>query len=346
MARVCHDERDGLIAILRDFANNGTAYIVPWRSLPLVTAMTEQDKALHQAVGEARACTPADVRVVVSRLALSGALGPEAKARERDSAHTEQARRADMELILILHLLESCGADLRSFAADPARWPAHEAKSAVKAAAKAMGLKQRDIHQRVSEFTALLAPLGLVSTPGPVQSGWLRLVHREIDAFEQSTLATAESAAPDIGMHLGAIADAAKRTAHLSSIVLEMLDFAVLDIFGTIKRWDSERAVLRKTIGRLDVMLDGWPSLMHMTHESLREPAGKVTASLRALQTMLPNPPDVKPSDGGHASGGKAAATSVSDILAAKLSAIRAMLSPSRAADRRQLAETASALRA
>jgi hypothetical protein len=35
MARVCHDERDGLIAILRDFANNGTAYIVPWSSLPL-----------------------------------------------------------------------------------------------------------------------------------------------------------------------------------------------------------------------------------------------------------------------------------------------------------------------
>jgi hypothetical protein len=28
MARVCDDERDGLIAILRDFANNGTAYIV------------------------------------------------------------------------------------------------------------------------------------------------------------------------------------------------------------------------------------------------------------------------------------------------------------------------------
>ncbi len=122
-----------------------------------------------------------------------------------------------------------------------------------------------------------------------------------------------------------------------------MLDFAVLDIVGTIKRWDSERAVLRKTIGRLDAMLDGWPSLMHMTRESLREPAGKVTARLRALQTMLPDPPEVRSSSGGHPSDSKAAATSVSDILAAKLSAIRSMLSPSRVAGPRQLAETASA---
>ena len=47
MARVCDDERDGLIAVLRDFANNGTAYIVPWSSLPLMAAMTDHDMAVH-----------------------------------------------------------------------------------------------------------------------------------------------------------------------------------------------------------------------------------------------------------------------------------------------------------
>jgi hypothetical protein len=71
--------------------------------------MTEHDKALHQAVGEARACTPAQVRNVVGRLALSGALGPEAKAREADRSRAERTSRTDMELLLLLHLLESCG---------------------------------------------------------------------------------------------------------------------------------------------------------------------------------------------------------------------------------------------
>src|ERR1700760_721473 len=52
MARVCDDERDGLIAILRDFANNGAAYIVPWTSLPLMVPMTKHDSVLHKGVGE------------------------------------------------------------------------------------------------------------------------------------------------------------------------------------------------------------------------------------------------------------------------------------------------------
>jgi hypothetical protein len=112
MARVCDDERDGLIAVLRDFANNGTAYIVPWSSLPLMAPMTDHDKAVHAAVGETRACTPAKVRAVISKLALSGALGPEAKAREGERSRADQRGLADIELILILHLLDSSGADL------------------------------------------------------------------------------------------------------------------------------------------------------------------------------------------------------------------------------------------
>lgn len=46
MARVCEDERDGMIAILRDFANNGTSYIVPWTNLPLMVTMSRVGRCL------------------------------------------------------------------------------------------------------------------------------------------------------------------------------------------------------------------------------------------------------------------------------------------------------------
>jgi hypothetical protein len=339
MARVCHDERDGLIAILRDFANNGTAYIVPWSSLPLVMAMTEHDKALHEAVGEARACTPAEIRAVVSRLSLSGAMGPEAKARASENARAERTRRADIELILILHLLDSCGADLATFAADPGRWPAQQAKSAAKAAARATGVKRRDIYRRVGEFTALVTPIGLVSTQGAVQSGWLRVLHDEIEAFGRRTVSAAQSAGPGLDAHLVAIAEAARRTAQLSGIVLEMLDYAVLDISGTIRRWNSELPVLRKAIERLDLLLDEWPCLMQMTREALREPAGKAVAQLGTLQAMLPRAPEVKPPSGGPASRDNAATPSVSAVLRKKVSAIRSLLSASHRVGRQQPAE-------
>jgi hypothetical protein len=303
---------------------------VPWSSLPLVAAMTEHDKALHAAVGEARASTPAEVRAVVGRLALTGALGPEAKAREAASAQAERTRRADIELILLLHLLDSCGADLATFAADPASWPAREAKTVVSAAAKAIGVRRKDIYRRIGDFTALVSPIGLCSTQGSVQSGWLRVLHYEIGTFEQCTVATAQSAPSGLGVHLGAIAEAAKGTARLSGIVLEMLDYAVLDISGTIKRWNSELPILRKAIERPDLLLDEWPCLMQMTREAVREPAGKAEAQLGTLHAMLPRPPEVKGANGGDASTDNAGAPSVSTALRKKVSRIRSMLSPSR----------------
>src|ERR1700759_2337936 len=61
MARVCEDERDGLIAVLRDFADNGAAYIVPWKTLPLMAAMSDHDMAIHGAISDSKASSPAQV---------------------------------------------------------------------------------------------------------------------------------------------------------------------------------------------------------------------------------------------------------------------------------------------
>jgi hypothetical protein len=322
MARVCEDERDGLIAILRDFANNGTAYIVPWKSLPLMATMTEHDMALHEAIVESKATTPALVRTVISKLALSGALGPESKAREGERTRADQSRLADVELVLILHLLNSAGADLATLMGDPARWRDTDAKSAVAAAATAVGVKRQDIYPRIGEFSRLLAPVGLVAAQGTIQSGWLRTLHSEIDVFGQSVATRSRSESPDVSAHLTAIAEAARRTADLSSVVFGMLDYAVLDIGGTIRRWNTELPVLSQAIERLSQMLDEWPSLMKLVREALRSPPDDVLAKLRSIRSMLPHTPD--------AADGVAGSPSVSDALGAKLSPIWSMLCASR----------------
>lgn len=334
MARVCDDERDGLIAILRDFANNGTAYIVPWASLPLMAPLTDHDMALHQAVRENRATTPAQVRAVVSKLALTGALGPEAKAREGERTQTEQSRLADVELVLILHLLDSCGADLATLMADPARWRDMQAKSAVAAAATSVGVKRQDIYRRIGEFARLLAPVGLVTSQGAIQSGWLRVLHDEIKAFGESTGAASRSGSPDVGAHLAAIAEEARRTAQLSGTVLGMLDYAVLDIAGTIRRWNTELPVLRQAIDRLSMMLDEWPSLMKMAHDARRGTTDEAIDQLRVLRSMLPRVPDADPSSGDRALDGNAGSPSVSEVLGARLSAIWSMLCASRSVEK------------
>jgi hypothetical protein len=331
MARVCDDERDGLIAILRDFANNGTAYIVPWTSLPLMASLTDHDVALHQAVDAARASTPAQMRAVVSDLALSGKLGPEARARESEHVRAHRSGLADVELVLILHLLDSNGADLATLMADPARLSDAGAKVAVAAVATTLGVKRKDICQRIAEFAKLLAPVGLVTTQGAILSGWLRVLHDEIDAFGQSIATCAPPDSQEAAAHLAAVAKSAERTARLSGIVLDMLDYAVLDIGGTIRRWNTELPVLRQAIDRLSLTLDEWPALMKAVNDALRDPSNEAAAQLRILRSMLPQVADTDPSGGDRAVDGSTGSPSVSRVLGARLSKIWSMLRNSRA---------------
>jgi hypothetical protein len=325
MARVCDDERDGLIAILRDFGRNGTAYIVPWTSLPLLAAMTEHDMALHAAVGETGASTPIQVRAVVTRLALSGALGKEAQARENARSQADRNGLADVELLLTLHLLNSCDAGVAALMADPGRWRDADAKAAVAIVAAAVGVRRRDIHRRVGEFARLLAPVGLATSEKTIQSGWLRVLHDEIAAFAQTAL-HAPPDAPSADACLSAIRGSAGRTAQLSAIVLNMIDYAVLDIAGTIRRWDTELPVLRQAIDRLSLMLDEWPGLMKSVRDALRGPTDKIAGQLRALRSTLSEMPEIDPAatDGGLDDG--AGPLSVSPILGARLSPLWSML--------------------
>lgn len=326
MARVCDDERDGLIAILRDFANNGSAYIVPWTSLPLMMSMTERDKALHKAVEESKPSTPAEVRAVVTSLALTGALGPDARARELALTQSDQSGLADLELILILHLLDSCGADVSRLLASEDRWRDKYARSVVTAAATAIGVRRQEIHQRVAEFGKLLQPIGLTLTDAPIRPGWLRVLHDEIKGFGHNLLFAPERGSPDCGGYLVAIAESANGTARLSGTVLAMIDYAVLDIRGTMRRWTTELPVLRLTIDRLSQTLDEWPPLMKLTHDALRGSKANRIAQLRMLLNMLPQLPDPEPAEKEAIQDGLAAPDSVSRALEVRLSSIWSML--------------------
>src|SRR3984885_5423717 len=329
MARVCDDERDGLIAILRDFGNNGPACVVPGASLPLMVSMTDHDVALHTAVGECNASTPEQVRSVVRDLALSGALGPEVKTRETERAESDRTSLANVELVLILHLLDSCGGDLATLAADPDRWRDVHAKTAAAAAAVALGVGRREIYRRIAEFAKLLTPVGLASADGSVQSGWLRVLHGEIEGFSESITAV-QSVSPDAGPHLAAIAESAKRTAWIAGIVLNMLDYGVLDIGGTIRRWTAELPVLRQAIDRLSLTLDEWPTLMKSVRDALRGPPGEMPVQLEPRGCVLPPGSDIDAPDSKPMTDDDEGSPSVSQVLGTRLSAIWLMLSDSR----------------
>jgi hypothetical protein len=325
MTRVCDDERDGLIAILRNFADNGATHIVPWNSLPLMVRMTDHDIALHNCIGERKPSSPAEVRAVVSELAISGALGPEAKAAEVARARAGRTQLADVELVLILHLLSSCDTKLAAAMTDQARWRVVDAKAAVATVAAVVGVRRQDIYQRASEFARLLVPVGLVANDGPAQPGWSRVLHAEISAFGDGLAVSQLADSPDVDASLVAIARSASLTARATGIVLCIIDYAVLDICTTIRRWNAERPILGQVIDQLSSMLDEWPALMKAVHDALRAPQDEMARQLRALRAVLPQTPEIDVSADAASQEG-AGPMSISCALATRLSAIGSML--------------------
>jgi hypothetical protein len=283
--------------------------------------MTDHDKALHTAVGEVKAATPAQVRAVVHDLALSGALGQEARTRETLRASTEFSALADVELVLFLHLLDSCGADLATLMVNRARWRDADAKAAIAAAAAKVGVRRQELHHRIAEFARLLVPLGLVAAGGAIRAGWLRALHNEIEGFGQSIASLPPPPSPEASDCLTAILAASSRATVLSGLVINMLDYAVLDIAGTVGRWNQECPVLSRAIERLSVVLDEWPSMMKSVRDALRGPPGDVATELRILCSMLPRLPESEPG-----TADPSGSTSVSAALATRLSTICSML--------------------
>jgi hypothetical protein len=282
--------------------------------------MSQHDMALHEAVGEARACTPAQIRAVVRTLALSGVLGPEVEAREKSNSQAEQAQTADIEVILILHLLDACGVKLATLLVESARW--RDSKPAVATAVASLGMTRQDMHRRIAEFASLLTPVGLPAAEGESPAGWLRVLHDEIQEFAGAMAKASTSALPEAGAELAIISRAARRTAQLADTILGMLDYAVLDIAGTVKRWQGERPVIRQTIDRLSLMLDEWPSLMKSTRDVLRGPLSDMAEQLHVLRSMLPS----RREGNRLGEGATDDAARVAVVLGKRVAAIRATL--------------------
>jgi hypothetical protein len=323
MVRVCDDEHEGLIAILQDFANNGSTYVIPWNNLPLVASMTDHDISLHKGISEARPSTPAELRAVISELALSGFLGPDAKAREVECRRTGAVQLADIELVLILHLLHSCGVNPATLLTiNATRPPSKDIKRTLEAAAAAIGIKRQEIYQRIADFAKLLMPIGLVAVEGPIHPGWLRVLHGDIATFARNCTTSPQAVLPEVIAALEAISKSAGRTARLSDTGLSLIDYAVLDIPMTIRRWATEHLLLKQVINRLSMMLDPWPSLMSGVNDALRGSQKDMVSQLSQLQCVLPHTPERGEEANDDPAEEDEKAASIRRALAIKLSTI------------------------
>lgn len=290
-ARVREDERHGLIALLRNFADNGSVLVVPWDDLPKVVAMSARDVALHTAIAEAKAVTPDAIRAVVTSLASSGALGAEAQAREAANARIESRRQTETQAILLFHLLRTSGANLAPLFADPTGSSA-AARREVERAAASLRIKRGEIYRRATDLTRIVLPVGSPAKIGPPRPGWLRLLSNDVSAFGAQAEAHSAGAPPEAACHLKVVAKEVSSVVHVSRSVLMAIDGALEDIRATIRGGEPEFVLIRRAIERLSWTLDGWPDIVIAGQRILAGSAADAEDSLVLLRRLLPTAPE------------------------------------------------------
>ncbi len=297
LARAAEDERHGLVAILRDFAGNFARYLVPWSDVPKMVRLGPGDAALHDAVEEAQAVTPAAMMAVVQKVALSGALGPAAKAGARAAEQAEGKRERDLHAVLIFHALRASRADLGGLLAATARGaPAagldatlrRDAQAAVRTAAAALGLRRSEIYDRTAALTHGVLPVGFAAAEGPIARGWLRTLQHEVTGLHRHMRDRLAEVPTDLATDLRVAAEISQMTLAATAPMFGAVDRAVLDIGATMRNWDKAQPTLAGTVDTLSSVLDEWAGLIPEARATLRAPIGEMGPRLRRLRALLP----------------------------------------------------------
>lgn len=254
--RVRDDENNQRLALLFDFAGNGSTFVLPWRELSRSFSLRPFDGALHALVNALPLVTPARLADAISDVRASGAAGHTARAAELERRAREQARVERMGLVLTRYALERMGLRAEALSIGSLHRPELEQ------ACLAHGMTPQRLGGDLHRLCDLIAPLGLAEIED--MAGPLRTLAGQMIAFvthcryRAGRVGTSAEAAFAYGF-AAAVAEAAQGAADR---IVGVVDTDLADLPATLAAWDRRSRVLATAMRQLQWVLDGWESVI------------------------------------------------------------------------------------
>ncbi len=256
--RVRDDHNNQRLALLLDFAGNGSTFVLPWRELPRSFTLRPFDAALHALVNALPLISPAKLQSAVSDVRASGAAGQAARAAELERRARDAARAERVGLVLTQYLLHRLGLRPKSLSAGMLHRPELER------ACLANGLAADQVTDDLHRFCELIVPLGLPDSFMEGTAGPLRTLAGQMIAFvthcrfRAGRVGTAAEAAN--AYHFAAtIGEAAQTTADR---IVGAIDADLANLPATLAAWDRRGRLLATAMRQLHWVLDGWDSVI------------------------------------------------------------------------------------
>jgi len=235
-------------------------YVVGWKGVAGLFALTLHDQLLIEALGLLREITPDRVRQVALRIASTGAGGEGAAAIAAKAAEADRDAASLTQLVIITELLRAAGAGDITLTQVVTGDDGVETrvKGIIRAFAPKAGLDPEAIFQVVEQIADVLGPTGLKQSPVPgrlrMLAGDLETMREEIKAF----LGHCMGGDRQVGEFVLA---ALEVTLTAFQTLLVQVDKDVTDIVRLIRAWRTHSAPLGERLSRCSWILDGWDHL-------------------------------------------------------------------------------------
>jgi len=286
-ARVREDQYQGLVMIVKNFANLDSTYILPWCSAPLSFPMDRFDSALHSAVAEMSTTTPEGINAAVRRVNLSGAAGQEAADREQCSLALEESRVLHTIAALVAQFLITKRIGIQPLAGTQAVNGTFNATK-IEVSGDRCGLSSAELTKRLGDLARLIFPVGLHDNKfGPGTVGPLRKLQLELKAFY--TFADRFLTSDELLSHYYARAAAAtKHTILRATRLLNDIDILISNLPVLLAEWQRRREQIESAVNELTWLFDGWGTVFDFAGANLFALMDD-SAIVRKLTALVPN---------------------------------------------------------
>lgn len=286
-SRVRSDRDEGLEILIPGLSGGTGVYVIAWPSVREVFRMSVHDRVLHEAIADAKATTPRQMRRCANQTAMTGLAGPDAVEGSKAALEQEENER----LLTNFYLVNSA---IDRLAGTTAKLTVAELSSAqgkrqvrqiLDGIARKLGASSEQIYASLEVWSDMIAPLGLAIMP---QECRLRRLLKRLEAFRMnaSEWGRRSNADPE-GMSFLA-ADVARLTLVIGQPVVAEVDAYAGDLGATLAAWRTAEPAIRERVDRLSWLLDGWEHVLTIWDGVLESPIWEQAEAMEEILRMLP----------------------------------------------------------
>jgi hypothetical protein len=281
-SRVRQDVRDGLVALLRDFSNSGSTYVVPWAMVPRTVVMTWFDGALHSRVAQLRTLSPSAIQQAADEAAAAGEAGHAAQSEALAMRRKEEDRLTALVEVLSGGALRALGISVETLDRGEV------SRQRLEEACRPHGFGPEDLVATLEACAKLVMPVGIPASLGGTMVGPLRMTLEQLQQLVTHLDRRIGAVSPAERDLYGSARMAAEASVELAASILARVDAKLDAILETIGGWKTGQAEMTRWLLQLEMILDGWPSVLGFHAGVIDPPAGVKGTRAASLAAIAP----------------------------------------------------------